>query len=419
MQRSRESRARSRTDDVRVSSPPRRWSFAALLAALTMPGPFAIDMYLPAFSAIAKEFDAPTLAVQQTLSAYMFAYAFMMLWHGALADALGRRPVIFAGIAVYALASLGCAISGNIESLWLFRALQGVSAGTGLVVGRAIVRDRFHGDEAQRLMAQVTLMFGLAPALAPVVGGAVVNLLGWRAVFWVMVAFSVVLCAWAARQLPETLPPASRQPLRLHVMQRNYRSVIARREFLLLASMPALNFCGFFIYIAVAPAFLQQLGVTTWGFAWLFVPMIAGIMLGATLSGHLAGRIERRRQIAIGYACMATGVALDAAAVAWLAPSVPWHVLPIGVYTFGSSLMTPPFTLLLLDLFPTMRGLASSLQGFVQFAFGGFVSGTIAPMLASSLAGLATGMAGFAAVSYALWIVYRSQHPSLNQDVHP
>ena len=112
----------------------------------------------------------------------------MMLWHGALSDALGRRPVVLAGLAVYAIATLGCAIAGNIESLWLFRALQGLSAGVGVVVGRAIVRDRFEGPEAQRLLSQITMVFALAPALAPVIGGALLNLFGWRSIFWLMLA---------------------------------------------------------------------------------------------------------------------------------------------------------------------------------------------------------------------------------------
>src|SRR6185295_10529961 len=108
---------------------------------------------------------------QQTLSVYLFAFAFMMLWHGALSDALGRRPVVIGSLIVYAIGTLGCAIAGNVESLWLFRALQGLSSGAGVVVGRAIVRDRFQGPEAQRLMSQVTLVFGIAPAVAPVLGG--------------------------------------------------------------------------------------------------------------------------------------------------------------------------------------------------------------------------------------------------------
>jgi DHA1 family bicyclomycin/chloramphenicol resistance-like MFS transporter len=195
-------------------------------------------------------------------------------------------------------------------------------------------------------------------------------------------------------------------------MQRNYRAVITRADFLLLASAASLNFAGFFVYVATAPAFLAKLDVTTWGFAWLFMPMIAGIMLGATLSGRLAGRISAHRQITLGYGCMAGGAALNALIVATVPPGVPWHVIPIGVFTVGSSLCAPSLTLLLLDLYPATRGLASSLQGFVQFAFSGVIAGTIAPFLAESLGALAAGMGGFTLLSYALWRVYSARNPS-------
>jgi DHA1 family bicyclomycin/chloramphenicol resistance-like MFS transporter len=388
----------------------RSWSFAALLASLSMLGPFAIDMYLPAFGAIAAEFDTSAIAVQQTLSAYLFAYAFMMLWHGALSDAWGRRRVIMGGLAVYAVASLGCAIAGNIESLWLFRTLQGLSAGAGLVVGRAVIRDRFHGADAQRVMSQVTLVFGIAPALAPVVGGVLLNLIGWRAIFGLMLAFAAGLFAWVAKRLPETLPRSERQRLNLATMWKNYRAVLLRGNFALLAAIPTLNFAAFFVYIASAPVYLAQLGVSTWGFAWLFVPMIAGIMTGATLSGRLAGRISPMRTIAAGYACMFAGAVLNLLVALFVPPSIPWHVLPMAVFTLGSSLMAPSVTLLLLDLFPRMRGLASSLHGFVQFAFSGVVAGTIAPVLAPSLAALALGMLVFTVASFGVFRVLRNRN---------
>jgi DHA1 family bicyclomycin/chloramphenicol resistance-like MFS transporter len=373
-----------------------------------MLAPFAIDAYLPAFPAIGQELNAAPLAVQQTLSAYLMAYAFMMLWHGALSDALGRRPIVLASLVVYAFATLGCAISGNIESLWLFRILQGLSAGAGLVVGRAIVRDRFQGPEAQRLMSQMTLVFGIAPAIAPVLGGVMLNLFGWRAIFWMLLALIIGVFVWAAKRLPETLPRAARQPLHPRALWRNYMSVIFRLEFALLASILALNFAGFFIYIAGAPGFLiDLLGVSTWGFAWLFVPMISGIMIGAVLSGRFAGHRSPRQTVRLGYSLMGAGVAVNLA-TCWLLPvGVVWYVLPIFVYCIGTSLMMPSLTLLMLDLFPTMRGMASSLQGAVHFSLSAVVAGTIAPLLVHSLGWLAIGMLGATLASFALWLAYQ------------
>jgi len=385
----------------------RSWALAALLASLVMLGPFSIDLYLPAFPAIGRELAVPQVAIQATLSAYLFAYAFMMLWHGALSDALGRRPVVIAGLVVYAVATLLCAIAGNIESLWLARALQGLSAGTGLVVGRAIIRDSFHGPEAQKAMSQITLVFSIAPAVAPVIGGVLLNTLGWRAIFWALLGFTLFVLAWTSRALPETHPPRLRSDLHPRTLWRNYHAVVRKPEFLLLAFIPALNFCAFFLYIAGAPAFLVDLlGVSTWGFGWLFIPLIAGVMIGATASGRLAGKLSSRRTVRLGYVFMGAAAAINVLVCLFAPPHVALNVAPISVYMIGSALVQPSVTVMLLDLFPTMRGLASSLQGFVQFALGGIVAGTIAPLLDHSLVFLAAGMAAFSAVSWLLWVIY-------------
>ena len=385
----------------------RTWALAGLLASLVMLGPFSIDMYLPAFPAIGREFGVPPVAVQATLSAYLFAYAFMMLWHGALSDALGRRPVVLASVLVYAVATLGCAIAGNIQSLWLARALQGLSAGAGMVIGRAIIRDSFHGAEAQKAMSQITLVFAIAPAVAPIVGGLLLNTLGWRSIFWILLAFTFAVLLWAARSLPETHPRAVRTPLHPRTLWHNYRAVVGKPEFLLLAFVPALNFCAFFLYIAGAPAFLVDLlGVSTMGFGWLFIPLIAGVMIGATMSGRLAGKLSSRLTVRLGYAFMAVAALLNVAVCLVAPPHIVTNVAPIFVYMIGSSLVMPSVSVMLLDLFPTMRGLASSLQGFIQFALGGIVAGSIAPLVDHSLTALALGMAAFTLASCALWVIY-------------
>ena len=405
------------------TGPPRpSWSLAALLAALSMLGPFSVDMYLPAFPAIGDELGciadrAPADACRRTCS----AFAFMMLWHGALSDALGRRPIVLGALAVFAVATLGCAIAGNIESLWLFRALQGLSSGAGVVVGRAIIRDRFDGADAQRLMSRMTMVFAIAPAIAPVMGGTAAR----APSAGVRCSGCCWDCPWscspgALRSLPETLPPEARHTLHPRALWRSYRSVLSRADFLLLALIPSMNFCAFFVYIASAPAFLiDLLGVSSLGFAWLFIPMISGIMLGASTSGRLAGRTSPMRTVELGYAMMFTGAAVNVV-ISWLVtPGVPWNVLPIMIFTFGSSLATPSLTLLMLDLFPATRGLASSLQGFVQFALSGAVAGTVAPFLAQSVGALALGMTGFTLAGFALWLVYRRRARISLRGWHP
>jgi DHA1 family bicyclomycin/chloramphenicol resistance-like MFS transporter len=182
-----------------------------------------------------------------------------------------------------------------------------------------------------------------------------------------------------------------------------------------LSLIPTLNFAAFFIYIASAPAFLVNLlGVSTWGFAWLFVPMIAGIIIGATLSGRMAGRHSPQRTIRLGYSFIATGAIANVLICQLAPPFVAWNVAPILIYAAGSSLVAPTVMIGLLDLFPTMRGLASSLQGFVQFSVAAVVAGTVAPLLARSLAGLAWGMAAFSVASFTIWLFYqRRARPTL------
>ncbi len=167
------------------------WALSVLLATLGMLGPFTIDTYLPAFAGIAADLQATPLQIQQTLSAYLFAFAFMSLFHGALSDSFGRRPVVLTGVAVFTLASVGCALSTDITHLIFFRALQGLATGAGIVVSRAVIRDMFPPADAQRVMSQVTLFFGVAPAIAPIIGGFLFVHAGWHAVFWFLAGIGV------------------------------------------------------------------------------------------------------------------------------------------------------------------------------------------------------------------------------------
>ena len=265
---------------------------AGILAALAMIGPFTIDTYLPSFPFIGADLGATPAEVQQTLSFYLLTMALMTLFHGTLSDSFGRRPVILTALALYVITAVGCALAGSLSQLLFWRAVQGLTAGAGMIVGRAIIRDSFSGHEAQRLMSLVTMIFGIAPAIAPVIGGWLQGAFGWRAVFWFLAAYGAVLFVASVRRLPETHPvSAARQPFRAGPLLRNYRQLGGDPRLVLLCTVVALNFSGFFLYIVSAPAVIYGLlGLTETDFAWLFVPGIAGVMLGAFLSGRLAGR---------------------------------------------------------------------------------------------------------------------------------
>lgn len=376
-----------------AARPPRGIAF--LLAALSALGPFSIDTYLPSFPAIGEALRATPLEVQQTLSAYLLPFAVMTLWHGAIADALGRRRVILAALALFALASLACAFATRIEHLWLLRAVQGISAGAGVVIGRAIVRDLFDGPPAQRLMAQITMMFALAPAIAPLIGGWLQTLFGWRSVFVFLTLMTALLALTCWRLLPETLPPERRQPLHPGYLVRSYRAVLSSPPFLFACAALSLNFGGFFLYVLSAPVFLMRhLGVAETGFLWLFGPSMSGLMSGAWVAGRLAGRLSLPRTILAGYVVMGSAALLNVGLHLALPPGLPWSVVPIFIYTFGMSLATPCLTLLALDPFPRQRGLAASCQTFLQAGFNGLVAALLAPLLWDSVLTLALGMAG-------------------------
>lgn len=393
-----------------------RWQLAVLLATLAMLGPFAIDTYIPAFAGIARAFDADALHMQQTFSAYLAAFALMSLFHGAISDSVGRRAVVLAGLALFTVASVGCALSTSIAQLLLWRVVQGLSTGAGIVVSRAVVRDLFAPTQAQRLMSQITLFFGLAPALAPLIGGALFDQLGWRAVFWFLAGVGALLLWANHRLLPESLPPAQRQPLALRPLLQGYALLSSDARFIALALASAVPFNGLFIYVLSAPTFLgQHLGLAPTRFFWFFVCTISGIMAGAWTSSRLAGRVSPVHQIGLGFALMGT-----VASLAWLAhanwpPQVAWALPAVALYAAGWALCNPVVTLLVLDLHPQRRGMASSLQAALASALNAGVAAVVAPWAMHSTARLASAAWWFWALGLLAWLALRRRWPDLGR----
>jgi DHA1 family bicyclomycin/chloramphenicol resistance-like MFS transporter len=399
-----------------------RWALAVLLAVLGMLGPFSIDTYIPAFTGIAQSIGATPVQMQQTLSAYLFGFAFMNLFHGALADSFGRRPVVLTGIAVFTLASAGCALSQTIGQLVAFRALQGLSTGAGIVVSRAVIRDLFPPAQAQKVMSQVTIYFGVAPAVAPIIGGWLFVHMGWHAIFWFLTGVGVVLWIANWRLLPETLHPTHRQPFRARPLLQGYWQLGASPRFLLLALASGVPFNGMFLYVLSAPEFLgTHLRLAPTEFFWFFVLTIAGIMGGAWTSGRLAGRIAPKRQIRHGFVIMLGVSLVNVAANQLFAPHPAWALLPIAVFGFGWSLMVPVVTLLVLDLHPQRRGLASSLQAVIGSTANGLVAGAIAPLVMHSTRSLAWASLAMLGVGLCAWLLVRRRWPETGRLVaaHP
>jgi len=356
--------------------------------------------------------------MQQTLSAYLFGFAFMALFHGAISDSFGRRPVVLWGLAVFTAASVGCALSQTIGQLIFFRGLQGLSTGAGIVIARAVVRDMYAPHQAQKVMSQITIFFGVAPAIAPLVGGWLLLHSSWHAVFWFLAAIGVALWVANYRLLPETLHLSQRQSLKLKNLLAGYWQLGADPRFLLLALASGVPFNGVFSYVLSAPVFLgEHLHLPPQQFFWFFLVVISGIMGGAWVSGRVAGRLAPKRQIRNGFVIMlCIGVLNVLANMLWSA-HVAWALLPLGVFAFGWSMMVPVVTLLVLDLHPARRGMASSLQMFIGSTANGIVAGVIAPWVMHSTVALAAASLCMMSLGLCSWIFLRKRWPEIGDKV--
>ena len=395
-----------------------QWAFSILLALLGMLGPFSIDTYLPAFADIAKALDASPVQMQQTLSAYLFGFAFMSLFHGAISDSFGRRPVVLWGLAAFTVASVGCATSHSIGQLIFFRGMQGLSTGAGIVVSRAVIRDMFAPSQAQKVMSQVTIFFGIAPAIAPMIGGWMLSHVSWAGIFWFLTAVGVLLWIAIYRLLPETLHVTHRQHFHPRPLMAGYWKLGSDPRFFLLALASGVPFNGMFLYILSAPVFLgEHLQLEPQQFFWCFVITIGGIMGGAMVSGRVAGKMVPKRQIRNGFVIMLAIGVINLVANVLFKAHVSWALLPLGIFSFGWALMVPVVTLLVLDLHPERRGMASSLQMFVGSTANGIVAGLISPLVMHSTVGLATASLLMLCVGLLSWAYIRHRWPDIGNTI--
>ncbi|GAA4329352.1 multidrug effflux MFS transporter [Pigmentiphaga soli] len=388
------------------------FALTVVLALLTMVGPLGIDAYLPSIPAIAREFGATDLLVQQTLSFYVGGMSVMMLFYGTLSDSYGRRPVVLVSLALYCIASVAAALAPGVVPLIVVRALQGLCGGAGTIIARAMVQDRFRGHEAQRMMAMITMVFGVAPALAPIIGGWLEATLGWRWVFAFLALFAAAMWFTSRAVLAETLPPEQRMPFRPGPIAASYRRLLSEPRFMLRVIGYAFVFSGVGLYVGSAPAFMMNiLHQPPTAFAWLFIPLVSGIMSGSAVAGRLSGRVGPDRLIRAGFAIMVCAVAINVAYSALADVRLPYAVMPMFVFTFGMSLAAPGMTVLSLSVFSDMRGLAAAMQGFTQMMVFALISGLLAPQLFDSALHIALGHAAGLAIGIAAWSAGESLRP--------
>jgi DHA1 family bicyclomycin/chloramphenicol resistance-like MFS transporter len=341
---------------------------------------------------------ATDVQIQQSLTFYLLPYAAMTLWHGAISDEIGRIPTIKWGLGIFVLASIGCAFAPNIETLWFFRALQGASGGAGNTVARAMVRDLFEGAQAQRVMATVQMLFGIAPAIAPIIGGFLLGI-HWQAIF-VFLAVYAALTLWAAvRFLPETMPPEKRLKLSAKNVLTSYKIIFGDAEFAKLCIAIGANFSAFFLYVLSSPVFLgKHLGLTPQQYGYLFVPTVTGMIFGSFLAKYVAGKYASSKVVKVSYAWMLIIVFINLVTCYTHPIGLVANILPIALYNIGMAMSMPILSLAALDRHPKIRGTAASGQAFIQMLLSTVSAGLIVPLVWFAPVGLAWAMAGYVVI---------------------
>lgn len=375
-------------------------------------GPFSIDTPFPAYVQMREDFGVGSAAMQQVVSVYMLAFAAMSLFHGPLSDAVGRKPVMVTGAAVYTLASVGAALAPSLPVLLVCRALQGVSAGAGTIVSRTVVRDLFEGAQAQRLMSAVAMIFGIGPALAPVVGGWLLQIGPWPVVFWFLAVFGASIAVLVLVLLPESHPPEHRTPLRPGVVLGNLGRALRHRRFLVLTGASAFSFGAQFLYIAGAPILVVDiLGLGEQDFWVVFVPMVGAMVTGSFANGRLAGRLPGHRLIGIGQGIALTGAvaAVALAAVPATQARLPYALVGLVMVAFGTGISMPVYQLTLLDTFPEARGTAASVSTFAMLLLNATLAGVVAPLVGRSVLGFSATSLGLLLLGMSLWHLHRRQ----------
>lgn len=371
-----------------------RLRLALVLGSVTALGPLSIDMYLPSLPTLEAELAASPASVQHTLAAYFFGMALGQLFYGPLSDRLGRKLPLAAGLGIFLLASVGCALAWSVQSLIALRFVQALGGCAGMVIARATIRDLYVGADAARMFSAMVLVMGLAPILAPLAGGYVLVHGGWRTIFWVLAAFGTVALVATLAALPETLERSTRRMGSLGDALARIRSVARDARFLVPGMLLALPFAAVFAYISSAPfVLIQYFGVRVEAFGWFFGANALGLIAGSQMNSRLLRRARSavilRRAIRLQ-----TVMALVLLATATTgAGGLPGVVLPLFFVVASIGFIAPNASAIAMTPFGADAGTASALLGTCQALAGvvatvavGFMPGSGAVPMAAVIA---------------------------------
>jgi DHA1 family bicyclomycin/chloramphenicol resistance-like MFS transporter len=380
---------------------------ALILGLLSAMGPFAIDMYLPALPAIGQSLGADTQQVQLSLMAFFLAIGLCQLAYGPLSDIHGRKGPLYAGLGLFALGSIGCSLAPNIETLVVFRFIEGVGACAGMVIPRAIVRDLHTGADATRLTSLLMLVFSVSPILAPLAGSAVIAVASWRAIFWVVTLLAVLGLGMMALWMAETRPAAARVGSTWRSALSAYGTLLRDGHFMGLTFIGAFGMSAFFCYLANSSfVLIEHYGITPTQYSFFFSINAAAFIGVAQFNGRLCARY--------GMAQVVRGAVLCFAALAvllWLLFAVAGidSLLVLAVLVFFSfgflGLVVPVTTVLALEEHGEIAGTASALLGTLQMVTGAVVMAVVAKFVNGGPLPMVTGIASCALLATAFTLV--------------
>jgi len=384
------------------SAPASALRLVLILGLLSAIGPFAIDMYLPALPQIGASLNAPVSAVQASLTAFFLALGVGQPLFGSLADLWGRKKPLYLGLAIFVLASIGCALAQDIQTLVVLRFIQGLGAAAGMAIPRAVVRDLHTGHEAARMMSLLMLVFSVSPILAPLAGSAVIGLGGWRWVFWAVTAAAVLGMLAMVRGLPETRGPAARGDSQLADTFRAYALLLRDTHYLGLVFIGACAMAGFFVYLAGSPfVLINHYGLSTTQYSMAFALNAVAFIGAAQFTGALGQRFGLATVVKL--AASASGVVMVALLTYYLLGGDQLAVL-MALYFIASAFMglvIPTTSVLALEEHGAIAGTASALLGTLQMLMGAiamqlvglFSTGKPLPMVVGMATGALCGVA--------------------------
>lgn len=382
------------------------FKMALILGLLSAIGPFAIDMYLPALPAIGASLGAEVGAVQWSLTAFFISMGLGQLFYGPVSDMVGRKLPLYAGLALFTLASVGCALATDIDTLIALRFVQGLGAAAGMAIPRAVVRDLHTGAEAARLMSLLMLVFSVSPLLAPLAGSGVIALTGWRGVFWAVAAAAVAGMVLVSQGLPETRPPSERRASSLGSALAGYGLLLRDTHYLGLVFIGGCSMAGFFVYLAGSPfVLINHYGLTPVEYSFAFSVNAAAFFVTAQFNARLGRRFGLVRTVKA--AVTAAGAVMLVMLGYYLSGGDALAVLLVLYFVASAcmGLVVPTTSVLALEEHGAIAGTASALLGTMQMLIGAVAMGVVGLFANGEPLPMVVGMATGALVGLALtWI---------------